>query len=344
METAHGAHVTSPCSGQGRPEEGPRGLPALPPTSRSLVSPPAGRALSHSGRPAPTYPSGSAAPPSSAPSAWPPAAPPTGTAPPWGWAGRWLRSGPTGPARSPPGLATGLGPGPPACSLPPRPPRPPACPRPRPRSSHLVQKTGVRASRACAARPQAQEHRPRSSLLTSWGAGPPTAQRPIYASPSRGHPTAQSGQRLWASEWVSVRDGNMHVCCGKDTDRTADGSPRSHTHTHTHEGCGRRQDRTEDRGREERVGGGPGGSGWVSGHRHRAVWAAGGLGAGSRRRWSLVPSWVEGTPMVEALSSSGVRSWLPVPPATQSPTSSSAAQGDPPATPVREGPSRTAHL
>lgn len=90
--------------------------------------------------------------------------------------------------------------------------------------------------RACAARPHSQEHQPRSSLLTSGGAGPPTAQCPIYVSPSRGHPTAHSGQQLWESKWLSVRDGNMHVCCGEDTDRTADSAPRSHTHTHTREG------------------------------------------------------------------------------------------------------------
>lgn len=94
--------------------------------------------------PAGTYPSGSAALPSSGPSAWPPAAPLTGTAPPWGWGGHWLQSGPAGPAHSPPGLATGPAPGPPAYShRQPRPPPPPAHPpRPPPRSSHLVQKIG----------------------------------------------------------------------------------------------------------------------------------------------------------------------------------------------------------
>lgn len=50
------------------------------------------------------------------------------------------------------------------------------------------------------------------------------------------------------------------------------------------------------------------------GLRHLAVLAAGGLGTGGRRRWSSVPSWGEGTPTGEALHSSGVQSWLPVPP------------------------------
>lgn len=169
-----------------------------------------------------TYPSGSAALPSSGPSAWPPAAPLIGTAPLWGWGGRWLQSGPAGPAHSPPGLATGPAPGPPAYSRRrPRPPPPPAHPPrpPPPRSSHLVQKTGGESEPwprqvpppTAPTRPEHQrgvpQFQPSSSLLIGRGGSNPSPlspprwpSAPIEARPRRGHPGQPGGgQRLWES-------------------------------------------------------------------------------------------------------------------------------------------------
>lgn len=269
--------------------------------------------LPPSSPPAGTYPSGSAAPPSSGPSAWPPAAPPTGTAPRWGWGGRWLQSGPAGPAHSPPGLATGPAPGTPAYSRRRPRPAPPPARRPRPpRSSHLACRKqgasqrpgrGVRGP-AAPARPECQ---PSSSLLTSWGwiqnqpTSPPGWPRvPIKAGPSRGLPgQPRGGQRLGESERVSVRGTPTCSCTvgrGHTDKDWRQRSPRSHAHTHAptysmkaEEEAGRERGGRGKEGGQERARGlrlgfraqAPGG----------AVLEAGGPEAGGRRRRSLASSW-----------------------------------------------------
>lgn len=205
--------------------------------------------LPPSSPPAGTYPSGSAAPPSSGPSAWPPAAPPTGTAPRWGWGGRWLQSGPAGPAHSPPGLATGPAPGTPAYSrCRPRPAPPPAR-RPRPpRSSHLACRKqgasqrpgrGVRGP-AAPARPECQ---PSSSLLTSWGwiQNQPTSPPDGPVSPSKqaravgflDSPEVGSGLGN-QSGFLSGEHRHAAALWGGDTrTRTGDSAPHGLTRTHT---------------------------------------------------------------------------------------------------------------
>lgn len=299
METARRGPRHQPLLRAGPPPpRGPAGAQLCPTPPGASVSSPAGWARSLSGSTAPTYPSGSAVPPSSAPSAWPPAAPPTGTAPPWGWAGRWLRSGRAGPARSPPGPVTGLGPGPPACSLQPRPPRPPACPRPRPRSSHLAyRKRGVRASRGLR-RPPPLAGAPAWLLAPhQLGGGSPHGPVPHLCEPkpwASGRPRVGSG---FGDQSGFLSGGTATCTCAVGRTRTGlQTALHGLTRTHTpREGSGRRQERREDSGGRGSEGGGgrsgPGGSGWVSRHRHLALLAAGGLGAGGRRRWTLVPSW-----------------------------------------------------
>lgn len=144
------------------------------------------------------------------PSAWPQLHYRQGRPPQWGWAGHWLQSAP-GPARSPPGPATGRS-------------RAPSLQPPAASSSSAVilvlllglsssvQKTG-RAGVRAGPGPAPPQPPPRASE----GHGSRSRRLRPRTSAFKASPGAwASGQRRWAAAGIGVPAGStsMHLCCG----------------------------------------------------------------------------------------------------------------------------------